>query len=293
MTRRASVLKPALKVLCASAFAVLAFAAPAHAVPAFDPSIDVGVTNPIENSPTGFDFTLIIPQDGLTDPDGIAPADLKKAVVRLPPGMTLSPSAAQNLGSCRSDQIHLRGGGRPECPTNSVLGSVVVSTPLLDHELGGKLYLARPYDNPFKALVAIYLVIDDPQTGILIKLPGEVDLKLRTGEIVTTFDDNPQLPFERLDVHLDKPSPGGLITPACGTYPIQAELWNWARPNELSLRTDSVNIAPAAGGPCVAGAPAPAAAPSLFASPLSARNVFSKAKKKRKARKAQRRHRNR
>jgi hypothetical protein len=281
MIRRSRVLRPTLTLACALALAGTAMVGSAKAIPPFDPSIEVSPTTTTADTVSGLDFTLHIPQDGLLDPNGIATAHLKKTAVSLPRGMTLSAGAANNLGSCRSDQIGLRSNSIPTCPANSILGTVTVSTPLLDAPLHGSVYLARPFDNPFDNLITIYIVVGPGDVGVIIKLPGEVTMNLQTGEIVTVFDNNPQLPFDRLDLHLDKPSPGSLVTPSCGSYEVEADFWNWARPNEVSARTDEFEITSGSGGgACPAGgdAPSPATAPSLFSGPLRASGLFAKAK---------------
>ena len=48
-----------------------------------------------------------INQDGMLHENTLAPSHLKKAVVTLPEGMSLNPSAADGLGSCSEAQIGL------------------------------------------------------------------------------------------------------------------------------------------------------------------------------------------
>jgi hypothetical protein len=85
------------------------------------------------------------------------------------------------------------------CPEASKLGTVSAETPLLDHPLPGTVYLAKQGSNPFNSLLALYLVIDSPEDGILIKLAGKVSPDPVTGQLTVTFDEDvlakaPQIP---------------------------------------------------------------------------------------------------
>ncbi|HEX5984709.1 MAG TPA: hypothetical protein VFY69_10925, partial [Solirubrobacterales bacterium] len=71
----------------------------------FDPTMSVLPTTNAAGASSGIDVNLQIPQEGLKDPAGRGPSDLKKAVVTLPEGVSLNPSAVDGLGSCTESQI--------------------------------------------------------------------------------------------------------------------------------------------------------------------------------------------
>jgi hypothetical protein len=194
------------------------------------------------SSGTAATVRLHVPQGGLGDPGRLASADLKKSEVRLPAGVTLNPSAAGGLEACSEAEVGYRGSGfamptpirfdetPAECPEGSRLGSVEISTPLLEEPLEGTIYLAAQEANPFGSLLALYLVVESERFGITLKLAGEVKADPLTGQLTAVFDDNPQLPFEDLTLHFRGGGPRSeLATPAlCGTYKTTGALTPWS-----------------------------------------------------------------
>jgi uncharacterized repeat protein (TIGR01451 family) len=192
----------------------------------FTPSFSAQPAAPaVAGAPGAFVFDLGMPQS--EDPESIGEADLRRAVVTLPVGVRLSPSAATGLGACSPEQIGLHTEGEPDCPEASKLGEVTIETPLLKESLTGSVYLATPHENPFGTLAAVYLVAQG--SGVTIKLPGRVDLDPVTGQITTTFDDTPQLPFSNLQLKFHGGSRAPLALPnSCGTYLTHATLTSWS-----------------------------------------------------------------
>jgi hypothetical protein len=181
------------------------------------------------------------------------------------------------------------------CPNGSKIGNVLVKTPLLENPLPGSLYLARPFENvpafgssahPGGSLLALYLVVEDLERGIVAKLAGHVEVggeedvntalpKLEPGQIRASFDENPQLPVE--DVKLETASTANkneglfsgprapLTTPAtCGTYTTESLLEPWSHqpaPGEAAGTPDgapssSFEVTQAPGGGACASTPA-------------------------------------
>jgi len=201
----------------------------------FDPTL---VAQPLAGAtagaPTGFGFDISIPQSD--DPDVPASqSDLRKVTVTLPEGVRVSPSSADGLGACSSDQIALKSTVEPACPDSSKLGTVTIDTPLLDVPVTGGIYLAKPFDNPFNSLIAVYIVAS--AKGVVIKLPGQSVMNATTGQISATFDNNPQLPFSRIHVEFSGGPRAALVTPKrCGTYTTHAVLTGW---NGRTVSSDS------------------------------------------------------
>jgi hypothetical protein len=209
------------------------------------PSIEVRPTTNVGDAPSGLDIELTIPQNSEEicppAPENCAAANahLKDTVVRLPEGLVVNPSSANGLEGCSSAEIGLISaiGATPitttaapaKCPDASKVARVQVETPLLDHPLEGSAYIADPFDNPFNSLLALYIALDDPETGIVVKLAGEVTLDPRTGRVTAVFEDNPQLPFETFSLQFKRGPHGALRTPAiCGNHTTTSSLAPWS-----------------------------------------------------------------
>jgi hypothetical protein len=99
--------------------------------------------------------------------------------------------------------------------------------------------------------VALYIEVEDPISGSLVKLAGEVKPDPVTGQLTSTFLNTPQLPFEDFKLHFFGGSRAPLGTPAlCGPYTTTASIvpWSGNLPSESSS-TFQIGSGPN-GGPC-------------------------------------------
>ena len=200
----------------------------------FNPTLEVAPGAHGTAQPSGLDVTVKVPQN--EDPYGLAAADVKKTVVTLPKGFSISPAAASGIGGCSEAQLGLGTNVAPTCPGSSSLGEVKLRTPLLDEELDGEIFLAKQKENPFGSLIAFYLAIKGP--GFWIKLPGLTTTDPVTGQVTSTFDNTPQLPFESLKLAFRGGAKAPLVAPEkCGTYVTQIDMTSWASPIPLHLES--------------------------------------------------------
>jgi hypothetical protein len=218
-------------------------------------------------SPSGLNVDLKLPHEESIE--GLAGADLRQLTVTLPPGMAISLSAASGLGACTNTpeperpegEIALHSDAAVKCPESSELGEVEVVTPLLQAPLKGAVYLASPQnfagmpqENPFESLIAIYIVAEDPVSGVRVKLAGQATLEPNTGQITIAFEDIPQLPLSELRLSLFGGPRAALQTPPmCGTYTTTSQLTPWSGTPATTVSSNLVVDAGPDRGPCPAG----------------------------------------
>jgi hypothetical protein len=151
------------------------------------------------------------------------------------------------------------------CPGGSKIGTVKIASPLLPkgQDLEGSVYLASQQANPFGSLIAMYLMVEDPISGSTVKLTGEVQLCEAAGQVVdgvscqgqgqiiTTFKNTPDIPFEELELHFFGGERAPLATPSrCGTYTTQAVFTPWDGNGPVtSTSSFQIDHGPG-GGPC-------------------------------------------
>jgi hypothetical protein len=259
----------------------------------FQPSLHVRPEATQADEPSGYEVNLEIPQNesGLTP--GTPP--LKDATVTLPPGVSASPSAADGLGGCPpegSNGFNEGGKFNPEgvsesdpeatvvgpdglphlapghCPGASRVGTVEITTPLLPQPLEGTLFLAAPRcggagqpgctpaDATNGNLFGVFL--EAQGEGVVLKLSGKVSVDPATGQLTTTFTENPQLPFSDLKIRL-KGGPRALLAnpQTCGQALASGDMTPWSSP----ITPDVTPLAPVnidwndAGGVCPASLP--------------------------------------
>jgi hypothetical protein len=243
----------------------------------FEPSISVAPDGRAASTPTGLTVGVHVPQTATLNPVGLAEADVKDTTVTLPEGVALNPAAADGLEACSIEQAGFKSidpqtgtalftPAPVTCPEASKIATVEINSPLLPNPLTGAVYLAAQNANPFGSLVAMYLVAEDPISGVHIKLAGEGKLS-ETGQIVTTFANTPQLPFEDLHLKFFGTARAPLSSPAlCGTYTTTASISPWSGNAPASAASSfEVNTGPN-GGPCASPLPF---APSLTAGTTS------------------------
>jgi hypothetical protein len=247
----------------------------------FEPQIEVAPDVQSASSASGLTVHVNVPQQSSEAPAGVAESDVRSSTVALPAGVGLNPSDADGLEACSESQIGLQteADGKPKtgsngeleftgtlpagweegeggfCPKASKVGTVSIVTPLLKEPVQGAVYLATPApngeagQNPFNSLLAMYIVAENREAGVVVKLPGKVGLCESVGQVsegiacgapgqlISTFDDTPQLPFEELELHFFGGERSPLSTPSyCrdetaqypGAYETQAVFTPWS-----------------------------------------------------------------
>ena len=190
------------------------------------------------DEPTGATFALRVPQ---TNEAGVnATPELKSATVTLPEGMTVDPSAADGLQACSNAQFGLGSTVEPAepaaCPLASQVGTVKVTTPLLEKPLEGQVFLGEPECSPCSSTDAedghifrLFLQVRSPERGVIVKLAGKVAANPVTGRLQATFTQQPQLPFSELLLTFNGGARAPLANPqSCGTFTTTTDLTPWS-----------------------------------------------------------------
>jgi hypothetical protein len=219
----------------------------------FKPGISAAPTNPSAGAASGLDVEVSMPGEGLLDKDEIAEAQSKRVEAILPEGVTLNPSQAEGLAACSPAQFKAESASSPPgagCPEAAKVGSVAVKTPILDEQAKGSVYVATPFDNPFGSLVALYVVAKIPARGVVVKQAGKVELDPQTGQLTSTFEELPQVPFETFRLHIAGGDRAPLAMPQqCGTYDMLTRFTPWSAkdpdnptPAEVVTKTTPITI---------------------------------------------------
>ena len=207
----------------------------------FSPELTVSPTATGPQKPTGLDLSFEVDDEGWRRRDVPVQSDLREVTLSLPEGLTLNPAVAAGLGVCtpvdlaRETATSAFGEG---CPSSAKIGTVEVQTPLFGEALAGSLFVAQPdraattqpgAENPFDALLALYVVVKSPARGVLVAQAARIEPDPGTGRLVATVREMPQLPLSRVELHLRGGERSPLQSPgACGTYTAQYRLTPWS-----------------------------------------------------------------
>ncbi len=236
----------------------------------FTPEFQLRPDTARSDSPTGPEVDLRLP-NAASSASTLSSPPLRDATVTLPPGLTADPSLADGLQGCAATgpagidipqgSAHPDEAGEGEaigsdglshlapgnCPPGSKLATATLETPLIDHPLHGAVYLGAPDCSPCSnqdaeegKLLKLYIEIDDPATGVVVKLPGTVSADPQTGRLTATFKQNPQLPFEDLKLNFfDGPRAPLTTPPTCGHFTTTTDLVPWSAPQTADATPQS------------------------------------------------------
>src|ERR1700722_1685038 len=202
---------------------------------AFPPALTVAPDTSYADTPAGLTADVKIPQEGLTTGEGIATANIKDTTVTLPEGVAINPGQAAGLAACGPGEDGLttpteeaageENNGPAHCPNGSQVGTDEIETPLLSKPLRGDVYVMNSNPPHLKLLVTA------SGEGVFVKLVGNVSLDEKTGQLVTTFEKTPELPFTDFKLSFSGGAQAALTTPTqCGTYAITSDFTSWSSP---------------------------------------------------------------
>lgn len=234
------------------------------------PEIEAQPSTAQAESPAGLDFSLDVEDQGLVNPSGRAKSDIRKVIATLPPGVTANPSAAEGLGVCTTAQYEAASLTATGCPENSKLGTVKVQSPIVAEPIEGSLYLAEQDKNPFGSFIALYIILRSDKYGVVLKQAGKVEPDPNTGQLVSTFEDIPQVPFARFTLSFREGPRAPLVTPpTCGAYTVSAQFTPWSNAAaQVPAKSEFKVSAGPNGGACPAGG-VPPFAPGFEAGALN------------------------
>ncbi|MFZ2051709.1 MAG: hypothetical protein WAU69_12365 [Solirubrobacteraceae bacterium] len=239
----------------------------------FEPEMQLQPTSSSAYTPTGINVHLKVPEEAGEQPQNVAEADVRNTTVTLPAGLQINPAAAAGMTGCSEQQIGYEPkrsetehrpafaeeseaerlgeeGHQDECPESSRIGKVTVHSNLLPEPLTGYVYQATQNENPFKTLLALYVVAEDKKAGVRVRLAGEVKVQ-SNGQLISSFPDTPQVPFEEFALEFFGGSQAPLATSGCGEYrtTTSIEPWSSGTPGEILTQPSSLfNVTSGPGG---------------------------------------------
>ena len=147
-----------------------------------------------------------VPQDTTLSAPELAEADIQDTTLTLPAGMTASGGAANGLDSCTAGQLGftrpgedlelqleerpLHAATRRPARTRRRSARSGSTRRCSNSELTGSVYLARVDTQPFSSPLVLYIIAEEPESGVRVKLAGEVDIDPDTGQLTSIFDEH-------------------------------------------------------------------------------------------------------
>jgi hypothetical protein len=217
----------------------------------FNPGVATAPGTTKTDSPAGATAEATVPFEPLAL---IANSNVKTASVTLPKGMGLNPSAADALVFCTDQQLGKGTRAPVSCPAKSKIGTATIETPPLPAgALTGNVYLGKQLsrDPTSGDEYRIFLDAESARYGISVRLVGRVSADPQTGQLTTTFADNPQVPFTSLKVKFDGGAKAVLTSPpTCGPNTTTGRLVPYTETPPATPQQQFMLKSAAGGGAC-------------------------------------------
>jgi len=214
---------------------------------AFLPVAQAQLTTGEADAPTGLNLQFTIPQ---SQNMALSPSSLRATTLTLPEGLSINPDAADGQTACSDSDAEFGVEVPSHCPDSSKVGTVVLKSSSLPGDLTGSIYLGEPKpDNQYR----IFLISEG--FGIRAKLIGKFLPDPSTGQVTAAFENLPQLPLEKFEMHIFASDRGIFATPTqCAVYAVRSDMlpWNDALADQKGQFGLSVTSGPN-GKPCPVG----------------------------------------
>jgi DNA-binding beta-propeller fold protein YncE len=217
----------------------------------FEPPVSGALTTKHVSSSAGFALHLSQDDPGFINPRSRAEPRAREGLVNLPRGVTLNPSLAAGLEGCTEAQIAATSLTAQGCPNGSKIGTLSLTLPFYRGEIKGAIYLAKPIQNPYGSLLAIYLVARAADRGILLKAQGKLTPDPADGTLTAHLEGLTQLPYSELRLEFRAGQRSALVSPPlCGPAPTEIQLSAWSGAEPPPSRIESPLEAGIEGEPC-------------------------------------------
>lgn len=214
----------------------------------FQPSISQSPGTNQTDSPMGGTVEVKVPFD---PPAEIYQSNVRTAVVTLPEGLGVNPSAADGLQACTDAQFGKGTRNPVACPPGSKIGTVAIDTPPLpDGTLTGDVFLAdqQSRDPESGNLYRIFIDAESAARGLSVRLVGNVSANAQTGQLTARVHESPQLPFDSVRVALDGAKGPLTSPPTCGPNKTGHAMVAWSGTPDQGAQDKGFTLSNAPGG---------------------------------------------
>jgi hypothetical protein len=230
----------------------------------FKPETSQSPGTNLTDSPMGGTVEVRVPFEPAAP---IYQSNVRTAVVSLPQGLGVNPSAAKGLQACTDAQFGKGTRNPVACPPGSKIGSVAIDTPPLpDGTLAGDVFLAtqQSRDPESGNLYRIFIDAESAARGLSIRLVGNVSANAQTGQLAARVHEAPQLPFDSVRVSLDAAKAPLTSPPTCGPNRTGHAMVAWSGTPDQGPPDNGFTLTSApGGGPCAKTLAARPFAPSF------------------------------